>query len=203
MPFKKELSIIKVRLNGGLGNQLFKFFHGLKVALKYGENFVIDISWFEHNYMISNKVHNRKYELSFFKPIDKIPIYISKNQNYDSFRGRIERRLAPKIQKALGCMTEQSEYLFENPPRVIDGHFDKLDHLTIQRDCSNECNCNSSNHCLSSGECHVCLDGFKVGDTKVILKCKHYFHKDCIYKWLCYEKTNCPICRYDVRDLLD
>ena len=129
MLFKKELSIIKVRLNGGLGNQLFKFFHGLKVALKYGENFVIDISWFEHNYMISNKVHNRKYELSFFKPIDKIPIYISKNQNYDSFRGRIERRLAPKIQKALGCMTEQSEYLFENPPRVIDGHFDKLDHL--------------------------------------------------------------------------
>jgi hypothetical protein len=98
---------------------------------------------------------------------------------------------------------ESLENLEDVKVTISQGDFDKLDHLTIQKDCSNECNCNSSNHCLSSGECHVCLDGFKVGDTKVILKCKHYFHKDCIYKWLCYEKTNCPICRYDVRDLLD
>jgi len=79
--------------------------------------------------MLSNKVKSRKYELSFFEPIDMIPTYISRNKNCDLFRGRIERRLAPKIQKSLGCMTEQSEYLFKNPPRTIDGNFDKLSHL--------------------------------------------------------------------------
>ena len=98
---------------------------------------------------------------------------------------------------------ESLENLEDVKVTISQGDFDKLDHLTIQKDCSNECNCDIPAHCLSSGECHVCLDGFKVGDTKVILKCKHYFHKDCIYKWLCYEKTNCPICRYDVRDSLN
>ena len=33
-----EFNIIRVRVNGGLGNQLFKFFHGLKTALKYNKN---------------------------------------------------------------------------------------------------------------------------------------------------------------------
>jgi hypothetical protein len=98
---------------------------------------------------------------------------------------------------------ESLENLEDVKVTISEGDFDKLDHLIIQNDCSNDCNCDTLTRCVSSGECHVCLDGFKVGDTKVILKCKHYFHKDCIYKWLCYEKTNCPICRYDVRDSLN
>jgi len=81
---------------------------------------------------------------------------------------------------------ENLENLEDVKVTISEDEFNKLDHITVENDCINEC--------------HVCLDGFKVGDIKVILKCKHYFHRDCVYKWLCYEKTNCPICRYDVRD---
>jgi hypothetical protein len=102
---------------------------------------------------------------------------------------------------------ESLENLEDVKVTISQDDFNKLDHLIIQNDCSKVCNCKSDSdtltHCLSSGECHVCLDGFTLGETKVILKCKHYFHKDCIYKWLCYEKTNCPICRYDVRESLN
>jgi hypothetical protein len=88
--------------------------------------------------------------------------------------------------------------------------FNKLNNITLS-DCNIHCECQQQNsqglqsselvnNCLYKGECHVCLDIFKKGDNKVFLKCKHDFHKECIYKWLCYEKTNCPVCRHDVRD---
>ena len=87
---------------------------------------------------------------------------------------------------------------------LSEEQFNKLKNCTITTDCESECNCNTNldeeTPCLSKGECHICLDGFKKGENKVFLKCKHNFHKECIYKWLCYEKTNCPICRYDVRE---
>ena len=121
--------IIKVRITGGLGNQLFKFFHGLKIAHIYNENLIIDISWFKHGYMNSNKVNNRTYELSFFEPINSLPTFISKNRRFDLIRGKTERKLAPQIQKFLGCMTEDNEYLFTKPPKIIDGSFEKINDL--------------------------------------------------------------------------
>lgn len=88
---------------------------------------------------------------------------------------------------------------------LSDEQFNKLKNYTITNDCDDECKCkydivDNDSNCLSDGECHICLDGFKKGENKIFLKCKHNFHKECIYKWLCYEKTNCPICRYDVRE---
>ena len=122
-------AIIKVRITGGLGNQLFKFFHGLKVANFYDEQLIIDVSWFKHGYMTSNKVNNRTYELSFFEPINSLPTFISKNRRFDLIRGKTERKLAPQIQKFLGCMTEDNEYLFTKPPKIIDGSFEKINDL--------------------------------------------------------------------------
>lgn len=121
-----EPTIIKVRITGGMGNQLFKFFHGLKVADKFQTGLVIDISWFKHSYMTSSKVNNRIYELSYFKSINNFPTYYSKNKNIDLFRGKVERKMNPLIQKSLGVMTEQNEQLFVSPPKVIDGSFEKI-----------------------------------------------------------------------------
>ena len=121
--------IIKVRITGGLGNQLFKFFHGLKVANIYNEHLIIDISWFKHGYMSSNKVNNRTYELSYFEPINSLPMFISQNKRFDLLRGKTERRLTPQIQKFLGCMTEENEYLFTRAPKLIDGSFEKISDL--------------------------------------------------------------------------
>jgi len=46
------------------------------------------------------------------------------------------------------------------------------------------------------GECVICCDGIKKGEKVMILNCsgKHYFHEDCIKKWL-KRKIRCPICR--------
>jgi len=68
-------------------------------------------------------------------------------------------------------------------------------------------NCNDINCALSkptkikdsdnilNESCLICIDNYKKGEFKRELpKCKHYFHKKCIDKWL-KKKANCPICR--------
>ena len=47
---------------------------------------------------------------------------------------------------------------------------------------------------LDELKCFICLEQFEKHQKIGKLLCNHYFHKDCIYKWL---KTNptCPLCR--------
>ncbi|CAA0373040.1 unnamed protein product [Arabidopsis thaliana] len=43
--------------------------------------------------------------------------------------------------------------------------------------------------------CVICLEDFKVNDVvRVLVRCKHVFHVDCIDSW-CFYKLTCPICR--------
>ena len=51
-----------------------------------------------------------------------------------------------------------------------------------------------------SGTCSVCLEDFGDNDQTRVLLCKHYFHKDCIDRWLTQENVRCPLCRHDNRD---
>jgi len=99
----------------------------------------------------------------------------------------------------------EDSYLYDNLEDVkitlSDEEFNKLNKVKIQCD-DKECICKDENNCIKSGECHICLDIFNQNEEKIILKCKHDFHKECIYKWLHHEKTNCPICRHDVRQEL-
>ena len=48
-------------------------------------------------------------------------------------------------------------------------------------------------------ECPICLDGITNDDT-CTLPCKHVLHKTCCKKWF-RQKMNCPICRYEMRNL--
>ncbi len=46
--------------------------------------------------------------------------------------------------------------------------------------------------------CFVCFEKYQCGELKRELpKCKHFFHKKCIDKWL-KKKAQCPICRDNV-----
>lgn len=43
--------------------------------------------------------------------------------------------------------------------------------------------------------CLICMENYKMNEYKRVLpRCKHYFHKKCIDKWL-KKKSSCPICR--------
>ena len=59
--------------------------------------------------------------------------------------------------------------------------------------------CTKEGRTISSSECAICLDSYKVNDSIVWSKntsCPHVFHSVCIEPWLC-EKRNkcCPTCR--------
>ncbi|ODA76679.1 hypothetical protein RJ55_07950 [Drechmeria coniospora] len=43
-------------------------------------------------------------------------------------------------------------------------------------------------------QCIICLEIVNVGDMAVFLRCKHWFHEDCVVSWL-REHNTCPICR--------
>ncbi|XP_015876127.2 RING-H2 finger protein ATL77-like [Ziziphus jujuba] len=49
--------------------------------------------------------------------------------------------------------------------------------------------------------CGVCLEEFSAGvDLIRLIPCSHYYHPDCMAKWL-YEHDSCPLCRRQVCSL--
>ncbi|MCL7049293.1 hypothetical protein MKW94_004971 [Papaver nudicaule] len=55
---------------------------------------------------------------------------------------------------------------------------------------------NSNNY---DENCSICLCELSNGETvRVLPKCKHIFHKECIDEWLPLRSLHCPICRAQV-----
>lgn len=53
-------------------------------------------------------------------------------------------------------------------------------------------------------KCVICLEDYKQGTYKRVLRCGHTFHKKCIDKWFIklneYDKElSCPICRFRIK----
>ena len=46
----------------------------------------------------------------------------------------------------------------------------------------------------SDDKCAICLDSITDEHSVIVEKCKHYFHKVCLQKWLSSNNT-CPVCR--------
>jgi len=113
----------KVRLSGGLGNQLFQISNAARVSDLHDGKIVLDISWFKHNYMKSNLVSNRSFELDYFPQISKLPTYFAKIPLLDKKIGGLQRRLPAKRQKFLKVMSEKNHRAFSKMPSIIDGVF--------------------------------------------------------------------------------
>jgi hypothetical protein len=47
----------------------------------------------------------------------------------------------------------------------------------------------------STKTCNICLE---VNNDSVVLPCGHFFHEECISKWLLEKSISCPTCRKDV-----
>jgi len=50
-----------------------------------------------------------------------------------------------------------------------------------------------------SPKCSICMEYFKTNDIIRVLNCNHYYHHDCIDKWLIRHKT-CPYCRNNLTE---
>jgi Ring finger domain len=47
--------------------------------------------------------------------------------------------------------------------------------------------------------CSICIDDFVVGETLTLLpRCRHAFHRECIYPWLLERQGCCPFCKTSV-----
>lgn len=47
----------------------------------------------------------------------------------------------------------------------------------------------------NNGDCSICLEEFVEGEVcRILLRCKHVFHRDCVDKWL-PRHPHCPLCR--------
>ncbi|KAK9063802.1 hypothetical protein SSX86_017674 [Deinandra increscens subsp. villosa] len=45
--------------------------------------------------------------------------------------------------------------------------------------------------------CVICQGGCETGEMIAVLECRHWYHEDCLVKWL-KQKNDCPICRAEV-----
>lgn len=52
-------------------------------------------------------------------------------------------------------------------------------------------------------ECAVCQDVFDSSRTIKKTSCGHYFHEDCLGKWLSEYSRMCPLCRSDLEEAMD
>jgi hypothetical protein len=44
--------------------------------------------------------------------------------------------------------------------------------------------------------CSVCFENFEASSmVRVLPRCNHVFHDDCIRGWACHKKAQCPVCR--------
>lgn len=48
-------------------------------------------------------------------------------------------------------------------------------------------------------KCMVCLIEYEAGEELRTMPCMHYFHRECIDKWLLERGSTCPICKFNVR----
>lgn len=52
--------------------------------------------------------------------------------------------------------------------------------------------------CYRQISCPVCLEDYEQGETLKVLGCGHFFHKECIGKWLTGVRGECPVCKHRV-----
>ena len=93
-------------------------------------------------------------------------------ENYD-YKEEIEEESLDETNNII------NENIIENVPRVIINNF-------------------VDNSISIPKECPICLMDIEEDDVETLV-CSHYFHKNCIMRWV-HQNNSCPICRHRVID---
>ncbi|CAF1472256.1 unnamed protein product [Rotaria sordida] len=80
----------------------------------------------------------------------------------------------------------------DEPPSVglCDNDIERLPTMTYRK---------TSKSSSTDEKCAICLSEYKTGEIVKRLRCKHFFHPECINPWL-KTSTQCPICRAQQTD---
>jgi len=73
--------------------------------------------------------------------------------------------------------------------------------VSLPQDCIKQMPSKKVKHTENMEPCSICFNDFNKGERYRKLPCNHQFHKRCIDKWF-NESVKCPMCRQDIRDLL-
>lgn len=120
--------MIVIRLKGGLGNQMFQFAFGRKLAIMTGKELILDCSELEASYR-NDEETSRSYELDIFDVKIKVQNQaVLVSSIIDSAHSRFKRLLSclPGIKKDLlvNDSTELNVIRWNNTARIlVDGYF--------------------------------------------------------------------------------
>jgi hypothetical protein len=123
---------IQVRVTGGFGNQLFKFFHGVDLSNTYNENLIIDKTWYRDSRDRRNLVSERSFDLGYYPKIREVASVEWRSNRLHKVFGQVLRRSHPLVQLKLGYLVESNRVRFLNDsriPSIVDGSFEQLDCL--------------------------------------------------------------------------
>ena len=48
-------------------------------------------------------------------------------------------------------------------------------------------------------KCMICITEYEDSESVRTMPCLHYFHTECIDKWLLSRGRTCPICKFDIK----
>lgn len=98
------------------------------------------------------------------------------------------------------CFRRRQHSVHQSPPATSSSHSDDLAVLPtfIYAEDSVSASCSSAMASSSDSEpiCAICLAEFVHGEiVRVLPRCNHMYHKECIDQWLVVRSRSCPICR--------
>ena len=102
-------------------------------------------------------------------------------------KGQIDDSVVEHLTLILGSLIGLTEQTQDNttPPPASDATIRALSKVKIEKDMVDE---------EDGVVCPICMSSVPLGSYMTILPCSHYFHGDCIIRWL--EKVSaCPYCR--------
>jgi len=121
--------IIRVRITGGLGNQLFKFFHGVNLSDIFKSDFALDTTWYRNSTDSRNLVSERNFDLGYYPKIRELTYVEWRSVRLHKIFGQFLRRCHPSIQFQFRYMVENNQTKFIDsliPPNYVDGSFENL-----------------------------------------------------------------------------
>lgn len=122
---------LRIKITGGLGNQLFKFFSAYRFAHENDRKLIIDTTWYKYSQISGGLVNSRDYLLNNFSEIKLIECMESKNWRLHKRHGQLMRKLPKIVRESAGYFMDDVNPKFESRKKTVifDGSFEDVSFL--------------------------------------------------------------------------